>query len=413
MSAKRDVARKLVWFHAPSVGEGLQARAIIELLQRTHPEWQIAYSYFSPSAEKFARALPVDIAEYLPFDSAQDMRTLIELLQPAALFFVKLDVWPHLVSEAKRAGVRTGLLSATVAPRSGRLGVLPQLVLRDAYHSLDVVGAIDAQDAERLQRMGVRPGVLHVTGDTRFDQVRARADNVNRKSDVLRALHSTRPTVVAGSTWPSDEAVLFRAWEIVKQCVPSARLIIAPHEPTKQHIASYFPFAHRNNLTLARLSQLMGSESNRAPRLGSESNPGGRLGSESLTKSLRPADAGGNADVVVIDSVGVLGDVYALATIAYVGGGFHSAGLHSVIEPAAYGVPVMFGPGFDMSREAGLLVGCGGAVSVPDAARMAEVLVEWLGDDAARLAAGGKALGLVEAERGAAERSAVLVVRVS
>jgi 3-deoxy-D-manno-octulosonic-acid transferase len=384
---KRDCSKQLIWFHAPSVGEGLQARPIIELLRRQQPALQIAYSYFSPSAEKFAGELAVDIAEYLPFDSAHDMRAMMQILRPSALFFVKLDVWPNMVAAAKSSGVVTGMLSATVAPRSGRQGALSQTFLHDAYAALDIVGAIDSEHAARLQTMGVRREVLHVTGDTRFDQVRARADRVNRTSDVLRALHSTRPTVVAGSTWPGDEAALFGAWRAIRQRVPLARLIIAPHEPTPATITSLEVQASRLSLSVSRLSALGAASTSETP-------------------------PGADADVVIIDSVGVLGDVYAIADIAFVGGGFHKAGLHSVLEPAAYNVPVLFGPGYDMSREARLLVQQQGARSVTQSAELADVIGEWLTNARVRKQWGARALAFVNGETGAAERSLQLITDV-
>ncbi len=371
--------------HAPSVGEGLQARPVAHRLRALHPEWQLAYTYFSPSAERFAATIGADITDYLPFDGGREADAMLDALQPSLLVFVKLDVWPTLVERATARGIPVALLSATLAPRSGRSGLLARLLLRDAYRALQGVGAIDQANAERLLALGVRSDVLEVTGDTRFDQVWARAQGVDRQLPLLQALASARPTLVAGSTWPADEAVLLPAYARVLQEGGSQarpRLIIAPHEPTAAHLAPIAEWARTAGLSCALLAQASSDI------------------------------AAAQSDVIVVDRVGVLGDLYALADMAFVGGGFHAAGLHSVIEPAAFGAPVLFGPGHDMSREAGLLLAAGGARVVHDASETAVAWREWLSATPARDAAGAAARALVERELGATERSVRLVQRL-
>ncbi|HEX5581750.1 MAG TPA: glycosyltransferase N-terminal domain-containing protein, partial [Gemmatimonadaceae bacterium] len=328
--------------------------------------------------ESFARRLAVDFADYLPFDTAGDMRAVLRALQPSALVFSKLDVWPVLVREASTRGVPLGMVSATLAAGSSRRSGPAARLLRDAYARLDRVGAIAAADADRLVELGVRPDAVRVTGDTRYDQVWARAAAADRTGPLLAPLASGRPTLVAGSTWPADERTLLPAWERVRAAVPGARLVIAPHEPTAGHLAPIERWATSAGLRLARLS---------APDA--------------------PA-----ADVVLVDRVGVLGELYALADAAYVGGGFHAAGLHSVLEPAAFGAPVLFGPRFANSRDAELLVEAGGGATAPDARALGDVLLRWLTDDDARREAGHHARALVEGGLGAAERSWDLVAEL-
>ncbi|MEO7998362.1 MAG: glycosyltransferase N-terminal domain-containing protein [Gemmatimonadaceae bacterium] len=381
---KRDRNRPLVWFHAPSVGEGLQARPIIDALRAARPDVQIAYSFFSPSAESFAKSLNVDFAECLPFDSVGDAQALIEVLAPTALFFVKLDVWPNFVRVAKARGVIVGMISATVAPQSGRQGVIAQTFLRDAYAALDVVGAIDSQNGQRLSALGVPANRLSVSGDTRFDQVRARADRADESSALLRALKSDRPTLIAGSTWPSDESVLLPAWKDIKASVTNARLIIAPHEPTAAHLNPIQNWAASSGLSCNLLREV----------------------EQNFAKGI--ADA---TDVIIVDRVGVLGDIYAIADVAFVGGAFHKAGLHSVLEPAAFGKPVVFGPTYTMSREAGLMLERHAAQSVSNAEACARVITEWFSNENARSQSGDRANTFVQSELGAAERSLALVLR--
>ena len=141
---ERVAGRPLLWMHAPSVGEGLQARPVLELARERAREWQLAYTYYSPSAERFAASLDVDFRDVLPFDVTADVRTALDALDPGALVFSKLDVWPTLAREASHRGVALGLISATLAPGSRRRRGVAAALLRDAYARLDRVGAISA-----------------------------------------------------------------------------------------------------------------------------------------------------------------------------------------------------------------------------------------------------------------------------
>ena len=154
----------LLWMHAPSVGEGLQARPVLALMRARHAATKLAYTFFSPSAEEFSRSLDVDFRDYLPFDTRTAMQTALDALKPTALVFSKVDVWPELVRQAKSRRVPLGMISATLAAGSSRRGGLAGLVLRDAYAALDAVGAIDDADAGRLVELGVRQDAITVTG---------------------------------------------------------------------------------------------------------------------------------------------------------------------------------------------------------------------------------------------------------
>ena len=372
---QRDPSRPLLWMHAPSVGEGLQARPVLELLRRERPDLQLAYTHFSPSAARFAAALDVDFRDYLPFDTAADARAALDALRPTAIVFSKLDVWPLLTEHASRRGVGLGLISATLAGGSSRRSSLAVALLRDAYAALDAVGAIDAEDAALLERLGVRAAALSVTGDTRYDQVWARAERSRPDDPLLASLHSARLTLIAGSTWPADEAPLLEAWRRLRERQPEARLVIAPHEPTAEHLAPIERWAATTGARLARLGE----------------------------------STAGVADVVLVDRVGVLGDLYAIADVAFVGGGFHAAGLHSVLEPAAFGAPVLFGPRFDGSRDARILVATGGGASVATDGELEERLSAWFADAPTRHEAGSRARRVVREGLGAAQRSFELV----
>lgn len=368
-------AGPLLWMHAPSVGEGLQARPVLTLLRERRPATRLAYTFFSPSAEEFSRTLDVAFRDYLPFDTTAAMGAALDALRPNAVVFSKVDVWPEFVRQAKRRAIPVGMISATLAAGSRRAGRMANWVLRDAYAALDRVGAVDDADAERLVELGVRRDVISVTGDTRFDQVWQRAENADRTTPPLARLVAGRPTIVAGSTWPADEGHLLPAFEHVRRGVPDARMVIAPHEMAAGHLRGIERWAAGAGLAVARVDDAAASA----------------------------------ADVVLVDRFGLLGDLYALADVAFVGGGFHSAGLHSVLEPAAFGAPVTFGPRHERSRDAALLLGVGAARCATDTAALADVLARWLQSADERRAAGARARGLVERGRGASERSLRLI----
>ena len=372
-AASRDRSRPLVWFHAPSVGEGLQALPVIELVRSRRPDVQIAYTFYSPSAEAFGRSVSADFADYLPFDTFDDADRIIAALSPSALVFSKLDIWPALTERAAAARVPVGVISATLPESSGRRGLLARAALGDAYRSIESVGAIDEKDATRLREQGVRGDRIGVTGDTRYDQVWARA----RRSapPLAQSLRSARPTLVAGSTWPTDEAHLLPAWVRIRDKIPDARLIIAPHEVSDSHLDSIESWARHGALQIRRVTE----------------------------------DDARNADVVLVDRYGILGDLYAIADVAYVGGGFQSAGLHSVLEPAAFGAPVLFGPRNERSRDAARLVEAGGGAVITGEVDLAIRLADWLGSPQARDAVGASARAMVQDGLGAAERSFALV----
>ncbi|MFL5448992.1 MAG: 3-deoxy-D-manno-octulosonic acid transferase [Gemmatimonadales bacterium] len=378
----RDLNRPLVWFHAASVGEGRQAESVLLELRRRCPECQIVYTHFSPSAEALAKGIPSDASDYLPYDLPENVDRLLQTLQPDLLVFAKLDVWPELSTRAADSGIDVALIAATVSPGSSRLGWLARRMLGPGYRAITVAAAVAPEDAFRLERLGVSPERIQVLGDPRFDSVVARVKTVAPDDPLLR-LGGGAPTLVAGSTWPEDEAVLLRAFAGVFRQRPEAKLILVPHEPTAAH--------------LARVERNMGA-----------------LG---LPSPVRLGSATERDSIVLGDRVGVLAALYGAGTMAYVGGGFGRAGLHSVLEPAAWGMPVVFGPHWRNSRDAGLLLHVGAARALayerpgPAAQALQDQWQDWIGDEATRETQGARALQMVKAGVGASEQTAELLAR--
>ena len=144
--AHRSPTAPLVWIHAPSVGEGLMARPLLDRIREARHDVQIAWTFYSPSAERFAAALGVDVADYLPFDTEEAATAMLDALKPAVLVFSKLDVWPVLTEAAASRRVKLALTSATLAESSGRRGLFARALLRPAYAALDTVAAVHEAD---------------------------------------------------------------------------------------------------------------------------------------------------------------------------------------------------------------------------------------------------------------------------
>jgi 3-deoxy-D-manno-octulosonic-acid transferase len=375
----RDRERPLVWVHAPSAGESLMAQAIIRELRSQIPEVQVAFTHFSPSAERVAEQVGSDVSGYMPWDTRGEAQAVLDALQPQAIAFVRTEIWPALVREATHRNIPTALVNAVLSRGSSRLKGAGRWLLTDAYARLNAVGAVAQDHAERFARLGVPQRRVHITGDARFDQVAARVRALDVEQPLLRRFRDdSLMTLVAGSTWPADEAELLPALALARKGRPM-RIIIAPHEPDPAHLRSLEARLSANGFKHGRLSAV-----------------------EEGTAKL--------PEVVIVDRVGVLADLYAIAAIAYVGGGFHDGGLHSVVEPAALGVPVVFGPRHGNAREADELAGKGGGFVASDGAAIATVILDLAARPVHRKTSAEAARGFVQARLGGARRNAELIV---
>ncbi len=376
----RERGRAGAWLHAPSVGEGLQARAVLEAWRGLRPELQVVYTHFSPSAVDLARRMPADVAGYLPWDLRDEMGRVLDAIAPDVLVFTKTEAWPVLVDEAGRRGVPVALVGGAVPPGSGRGRWPARALLRPVWRAMTLVGAIDEADAEGFRALGVPSDALHVTGDPGIDSAAQRARAADPEAPWLRPFHADRrPTVVAGSTWPADEAVLLPAAARARARAPDVRVVLAPHEPTVRHVRDLLDRLERDGWRAATLGDFE-----------------------------ERADARG-VDAVVVDRVGVLAQLYTVGDVAYVGGGFHDAGLHSVLEPAAAALPVAFGPRHQNARAAGRLLAGGGAREVDGSDALADALTLWLSRETERRDAGERNFGYIQYHLGAAQRSATLL----
>lgn len=383
--AGRDPDRLLLWLHGASAGELAGTVAVVEELRRRAPV-QLVVSYFSPSAEPILPRLAPDAAEPLPFDVLSECRRALRAVEPDAVVFARGDVWPNFTRAAERLAVPLGMINAVVAEESSRLQPVARWLTRPAYGRLQRVAAVTAADADRLRRLGVASGTIRVTGDAALDSAadRLAAEDGGPAARLRRLLPSGVPVLLGGSTWREDEDVLLAAAALHASDGERAALVLVPHEPDAGAIASI----------RRRCRERLGVE----PLLWSEASP--RRGARAASGSGVPAP-------LVVDEVGLLAELYPVADLVWVGGGLGEDGLHSVVEPAAAGVPVLFGDRSSRPEAEALARRGGGRALAAD--RAPGTLASLLSDPERREAMGGAARAYVRAGSGAASRAADLV----
>lgn len=365
-----------LWFHAASAGELLQIKPLLEKLHQMHSRGSFLLTFFSPSAEDLATSCEhKDMAFYLPGDRRRSVHQMLTTFKPNAILFSRYDIWPNLVWESSRMGVKLAIVGATLHERSGRLRFGAKSLYRSVHRHFDFVGASTEEDATLYMKLDVDPDCIVVTGDMRYDQTYQRAHSPALDHAILAPLKLKGKVLVAGSTWPDDDKLLIPAYAQAREKHGDLKLILVPHEIRESQLADAEAQACEHSLSVQRYSQL-------------KQDP-------NLIQSI---------DVALVDEVGFLAHVYSLGAIAYVGGGFGS-GVHNVMEPACFGVPVFIGPQWSGSREAALMLRKGAAFEVRRSDGLANLLVDILERQSWRKEAGEKALEVVKENLGATEKT--------
>ena len=375
LSAADRLDGRPIWFHVSSVGEFEQARPVISALAKGYPDIPVVVSFTSPSGLGFATTKEVNnetsnikFMDYLPIDFIPNAIACLEAIDPRLLVFVKFDLWPNLIWQAASRNVPTVLIDATLSGSSQRLTSIGKRFYRSIYHDIDKILAISETDADRFRACAPQHTGISVTGDTRFDRVMERRKNSAQVDVSLKK--NGRFVILAGSTWPKDEAHLLKALARLAKSHKNLLFVIAPHEPTPDRVRELVDWARANQLHVTSYSGQNGAK---------------------------------DTDVLVLDTVGILAEAYEVADAAYVGGSF-STGVHNVIEPAIMGIPVLFGPNHDNSFEAIELVKCEAAVEVRDFGEIYDALHAIVTDAARRRTMGDRAQTFVESHLGATHR---------
>ena len=369
--SKRDWQKPLLWFHVASAGEFLQAQPLIDRCIAEGAECVVTYSSVNayhwlqrPAQTETQNLLA---AEFLPVDKIHNIRSLLGLLQPSRLVWVSYDLWPNLVWEANRQGIPQSLISGII--HAGSLRTV-NFIGRSFYHSLyeclEHILTVSEADSQRVLSAIPDHPQVKVMGDTRCDSVLERRNNLEIPQLPPAAKDSF--VFVAGSTWPLDETCIFPGLQEALNKFPELFLVLAPHEPTEEHLKNAENFF--SGTQMVRWSQV-----------------------NTATLDVR---------ILLIDSVGILAGIYHSAKTAYVGGAF-TTGVHNILEPAAMGAAVAFGPKHSNSMEALIMLEQKLATTVKNSSEFQNWLFDILGNQELCDQLGRSSKEFVETQAGAAK----------
>lgn len=316
LQEKISNSHKTVWMHCASLGEFEQGRPLLEKVKSQYPDYKIILSFFSPSGYEIRKNYELaDVVVYLPLDTPNSARKFIELTHPTLAIFVKYEFWPNILTALQLKNINTVLISGIF--RKNQLFFKKQGAwYRKSLKTFNHFFVQDEGSVSLLKSIGFSN--ITKSGDTRFDRV---FDLVEQRMELplVEAFIQNNHILVAGSTWPKDEELLVEY--INNQASKNEKFIFAPHNIQANLIENLVKKIQPKTILL--------SEANR----------------ENLS----------DATVLIIDSIGILTSVYYYANVAYVGGGF-GAGIHNILEPATYGIPIIVGPNYQKFKEANELI---------------------------------------------------------
>jgi 3-deoxy-D-manno-octulosonic-acid transferase len=363
-------ASRRIWFHSSSMGEFEQAKPIIAALRAKHTDLDIVVSFFSPSGYDHSRNYKLaHLITYIPFDSIANARRFLDLIRPTIAVMVRYDIWPNHVWELNKRKIPTFIANATLRRDSVRLKFPLKSFHEELYQQLTSILTVSKTDEDSFGQLGLKHPKVQTIGETRYDQVWQRSVEARKKHLIPEHVLKRKRVVVVGSSWDEDEDVVLPTFRRIAQYDANALMILVPHEPTLE--------------TLERI-ELQLNDHQRSIRFSDLNDYSGE-------------------QVILVDSIGILTTLYQYADVAYVGGSFRQ-GVHNVLEPAVYGIPVVFGPKHQNSQEAFELARRGGGFVVHDQQDCYRTLRLLLSNKKENSRAGSISLNLVKENIGATER---------
>lgn len=315
---------KIAWFHCASLGEFEQGRPVIEAFQQKYPTYKILLTFFSPSGYEVRKNYEkADWVFYLPNDTAANAKRFISQVNPAIAFFIKYEFWFNYLKEINKNHIPVYVVSAIFRPGQHFFKWYGSW-FRKGLRRLNGIFVQNETSYKLLQNIGINN--VWISGDTRFDRVTELVKNPG-SFPLIERFAFGKTIFLGGSTWPPDEAIIAGMFQKLDK---KLKLIIAPHEVHKEHIK--------------QMLQIFNEE----PLLYSEAD------NQNVT----------DHNILIIDSIGILSQLYQYAHYTYIGGGFNKAGIHNTLEAATYGKPIFFGPNYSKFQEAVDLVERKGAFSV-------------------------------------------------
>ena len=328
LSSELNPTKKTIWMHAASLGEYEQGVPVLEEIRQCYPEHQIVLSFFSPSGYEVRKNTPLaDTVVYLPIDSLRNAMQFIKVLKPSLAIFVKYEVWPNYMTALQLAEIPSLLISAVFRPSQIYFKWYGGL-MRNSLHKFSHIFVQDSGSLKLIKDSGYEH--VSLAGDSRFDRVSRLSKHLESLpkeiQEILTAFTSSKPLFVGGSVWPEDVRVLGTALE---KTAHSIKFVLAPHKVDKASVE-----------TLLKMLPI-------------------KLQNQIVWLSKTKPQQASKASVLVLDSMGILNQIYPLAQMAYIGGGFKT-GLHNTLEAAVYGIPLAIGPKYRKFKEAKDLVALGG-----------------------------------------------------
>ena len=324
LEQKINSSDKTIWFHAASLGEYEQGLPVMEKIKEKFPNHKIVVTFFSPSGYEVRKNNSIaDATVYLPLDTKSNAKRFLKLIHPEMVFFIKYEFWPNYLNELKKSNITTYLISGIFRENQAFFKWYGGFY-RKALKTFDYFFVQNESSKKLLQSLGFQN--VKISGDTRFDRVVAILERDN-SLDFIANFKDNKTTIVIGSSWPKDEELLIN---YINQSSEEIKFIIAPH-----------------NIKEAQISNLK-TQITKKTVLFSEKN--------NLDLS--------NFNVFIIDTIGILTKIYSYADIAYVGGGFGNPGVHNLLEPATFGIPIIVGPNYSHFAEATALVHQEGCISI-------------------------------------------------
>ena len=368
-----------IWIHAVSVGEVLTARALVADLKSRYPRMRLFLSTTTLSGQQVAKKnlQQVDAVFYFPFDWGFIVRRTLNIVRPRMFIMTETEIWPNVLRLCRRRGVKTLIVNGRISARSYSRYRLVRPLFKRVLVGVDRFCMQSDESARRLIDLGADPARVTVTGSLKFDSLQIPSQGAQGKprDRVLRFFRtsSSRIVIIAGSTMPPEEAAMFRVFVRIKAMAAGALLIVAPRRP--ERFGEVERLAREGGFVTARRSELA-------------------------------IDTEPRADVVVLDSFGELAQLYQIATAVFVGGSLADHGGHNILEPAVFGKPIVFGPHMQNFKEiAETFLANEGAVQVQSERELAEVLPAIVADPVRRARLGAAARALVEANRGAKDKT--------
>lgn len=315
---------KTIWFHAASLGEFEQGLPVMEKIQVQFPNHKIVVTFFSPSGYEVRKNNAIaDVTIYLPLDTKSNAQKFLKLVHPDLVFFIKYEYWPNYLNELKKMNIKTYLISGIFRENQAFFKWYGGFY-RNALKTFDYFFVQNESSKKLLQSLGFNN--VKISGDTRFDRVVSILERDN-SLDFIEQFKNNTTTIVIGSSWPKDESLLVN---YINQTHENVKFIIAPH-----------------NIKSEQIQELKNSISKKVI-----------LFSEKENQDLS------TYTVLIVDTVGILTKIYSYADIAYVGGAFGNPGVHNILEPATFGIPIIIGPNFSHFAEAVALIHQEGCVSI-------------------------------------------------